>query len=421
MTTPATPPSAPDPQPDVDPLPRAGLRPARLAFTDVLTLGLIGVRTRKARTALSALGISLGVATMIVVTAIPASSQQALLAQLSAMGTDTLKVQPPPDQKPPVLLPADADAMVARIGPVTGVSAVANTHTEVHRSDRSDPADYAGLSVLASRDNLLPLLDAHVASGRFLDRSTDRFPTAVLGSVAATRLGFTRLAPGGPAPQIYVGHRWFSVIGVLAPTPLSPDIDRSVLVGWEPARTELGFDGRPTVLYVKAEEDQIEAVADVLPATVYPQLPGIVTVSRPSDALTAKRKTKNTFSALFLGLAAVALLVGGVGIANTMVISVLERRREIGLRRALGAGRGQVRLQFLTESVVLSALGGLAGTATGLLATLAYTAAHGWPVALPLAVLAGGLLSTLAIGALAGLYPAVRASRLSPTEALATG
>jgi putative ABC transport system permease protein len=206
---------------------------------------------------------------------------------------------------------------------------------------------------------------------------------------------------------------------VLATTPLAPDIDRSVLVGWDAARTELGFDGHPTVIYVKAQEDQVEAVSQVLPATVYPQLRGIVTVSRPSDALTAKREAGSTFSALFLGLAAVALLVGGVGIANTMVISVLERRREIGLRRALGASRGQIRLQFLTESVLMSALGGLAGTAIGLLAALAYADVHRWPVAIPLPVLAGGLAATLVIGALAGLYPSIRASRLSPTEALA--
>jgi putative ABC transport system permease protein len=412
---PTTPSTTPDPV-SAD-APR--LRPVRLAFLDVLALGRLGIRTRKARTVLSALGISLGVATMIVVTAIPASSQRALLTKLSALGTNTLKVQPPPGQDPPVVLPTEAPAMVGRIGPVTAVSAVANTNAEVHRSDRSDPADYAGLSVLAAKDNLLNLINGHVSSGHFLTRGTDAFPTAVLGSVAATRLGFTHLEPGSQAPQIYVGHSWFTVVGVLATTPLAPDIDRSVLVGWDAARTELGFDGHPTVIYVKAQEDQVEAVSQVLPATVYPQLRGIVTVSRPSDALTAKREAGSTFSALFLGLAAVALLVGGVGIANTMVISVLERRREIGLRRALGASRGQIRLQFLTESVLMSALGGLAGTAIGLLAALAYADVHRWPVAIPLPVLAGGLAATLVIGALAGLYPSIRASRLSPTEALA--
>ncbi|MFJ8630827.1 ABC transporter permease [Streptomyces sp. NPDC093568] len=393
-------------------------RPVRLSVLDILGLGLVGIRTRKARTVLSALGISLGLATMIVVTAIPASSQRALLERLSALGTDMLRVQPQPGHDPPVALPAESLAMTGRIGPVTAVSAVANTHAEVHRSDRYDRADYTGLSVLAAKSDLLPLINGRVAAGRFLDRGSGDFPTAVLGSVAAARLGFPGIEPDAPAPQILIDHSWFTVVGVLERTPLSPDIDRSVLVGWNPARAELGFDGRPTVIYVKAEEEHIEAVSQVLPATVHPELPGMVTVSRPSDALTAKQQTRSTFSALFLGLALVALLVGGVGIANTMVISVIERRREIGLRRALGASRGQIRLQFLTESVVLSTLGGLAGTAFGVLAALAYAAFHQWPVVVPLPVLTAGLSATVLVGALAGVYPSVRASRLSPTEAL---
>ncbi|MFI1487766.1 ABC transporter permease [Streptomyces sp. NPDC020747] len=396
------------------------IRPVRLPPRDVLALGMLGIRTRKVRAALSALGISLGIATMIVVTAIPASSQKALLERLSALGTNMLTAQAQPDLKPPVLLSEESVGMVARIGPVTGVSAVANTHAVVNRSDKVDPATYAGLTVLAAKNNLLPLINARVQSGHFLDRTSDKYPTAVLGSVAASRLGLPSVSPGGPAPQIYINHRWFTVVGVLEQTPLSPDIDRSVLVPWQPARTELDFDGRPTLIYVKAEEPRIEAVRDVLADTINPGLPGVIRVSHPSDALAAKRDTQTTFSALFLGLAGVALVVGGVGVANTMVVSVLERRREIGLRRALGATRGHIRLQFLTESVALSTLGGLAGTVLGVLATLAYTAYQGWPPVIPLAAVAGGAAGTVLVGAIAGLYPSLRAARMSPTEALAS-
>ncbi|MEU3334661.1 ABC transporter permease [Streptomyces sp. NPDC006668] len=394
-------------------------RPVRLAPLDILGLGLLGIRTRKIRAALSALGISIGIATLIVVTGIPASSQKALMKELSALGTNMLRAVPA-NQDPPVLLPPESVDMVRRIGPVTAASAVANTHTEVFRNDRLGADDYTGLTVLASRLDLLRTINARVASGRFLTPATERFPTAVLGSVAASRLGVPKITTGRPAPQIYVDGHWFTVVGILARTPLSPDIDRSVLVGWDAARTLLKFDGHPTVLYLKARESQIEAVRDVLPATINPPLPGVVQVSRPSDALAAKRATASTFSALFLGLAGVALLVGGIGVANTMVISVLERRREIGLRRALGANRGQIRAQFLTESVVLSALGGLAGTALGTLATVAYATHQHWPPVIPLTSVTAGLTGAIVIGMLAGVYPSLRAARLTPTEALAT-
>ncbi|MER7968797.1 MULTISPECIES: ABC transporter permease [unclassified Streptomyces] len=397
----------------------AGTGPVRLAPLDVLSLGLLGIRTRTARAALSALGISLGIATLIVVTGIPASSQKHLDERLSALGTDMLQAKPA-RQEPPVLLPPESVDMARRIGPVTAVSAVANTHAEVFRNDRLGISDYTGLTVLAGKPDLLGAINAEVGSGRFLGAGAERFPLAVLGAVAASRLGVPDVTPGAPAPQIFIGHHWFTVVGVLHKTPLNPEIDRSVLVGWDTARRLLAFDGHPTVLYLKARESRIEAVREVLPATVNPELPGVVQVSRPSDALTAKRAAASTFSALFLGLAGVALLVGGVGVANTMVVSVLERRREIGLRRALGAHRGQIRAQFLTESVLLSVLGGLAGTVLGSLATMAYAAHQDWPPVIPLTSVAAGLGGAILVGALAGLYPALRAARLTPTEALAT-
>ncbi|MFD8612209.1 ABC transporter permease [Streptomyces sp. NPDC059631] len=396
-----------------------GPRPVRLAFTDILRLGLLGIRTRGPRAALSALGISLGIATLVVVTAVPASSSRALSNQLSALGTNMLRVAPQTNADPPVVLPESADAMAARIGPVTHASAVANLHRTVLRSDRADPADAPGISVLAARTGLLAAVHGTVGSGSFLTATTARFPTVVLGARAASRLGYDRVRLGKEAGQVYIGGRWFTVVGILAPLPLAPDLDSTVLIGWDAAREQFGFDGHPTVVYVTAVESQIENVRAVLPATVHPQLPGLVQVSRPSDALAAKRATERTLSVLLLGLAGVALLVGGVGVANTMVVSVLERRREIGLRRALGASRRQIRGQFLAESVALSALGGCAGTLLGALGAGGYALYQTWPVVFPPLALAGGVLGAVVVGAAAGLYPAVRASGLPPTEALA--
>ena len=394
-------------------------QPVRLSFGDVLQLGLLGIGSRKMRTVLSALGISIGIATMVIVTSIPASSQQALLDQLTALGTNLLRAEPQQTQGDPVLLPEDAMGMVKRIGPVTAAAQVANAHKSVHRNDKIDPNADSGLTVLASSTNLLSAVNGSLHAGKFLDDASANFPTVVLGSVAASRLGFVDLVPGRQPPQVFIGTQWFTVIGILNPMPLNPDLERAVLVGWGAAEQVLGFDGHPTVVYVKADEDAIQDVRAVLGPTLYPQLPGLVQVSRPSDALAAKQETKTTFSGLFLGLAGVALLVGGVGVANTMVISVLERRREIGLRRALGATRGQIRGQFLTEAAVLSGLGGLAGTVIGVVATLAYTGYQGWPVIIPFAALGGGLAGAVLIGVLAGIYPSVRAARLTPTQALA--
>jgi putative ABC transport system permease protein len=395
-------------------------RPVRLSPVDLLGLGLVGLRTRPLRAILAALGIAIGIATMVVVVGIPASSQRALDHQLSALGTNLLQASATFDQVtqklPPV--PEDAAAMAARIGPVQQTSAVANTHAKVRRSDRIPPEQSSGLTVLATRSDLLPAIGARLASGRFLTQGA-ALPIVVLGDKAATRLGITEVRRGEPAPTVWLGNRWFTVVGVLAPVPLAPDIERAVLVGWSAARTWLDFDGHPTVVYVRAQEPQLEAVRSVLAATVFPENPARIQVSRPSDVLAAKRIAESTFSSLFLGLAGVALLVGGVGVANTMVISVLERKREIGLRRALGATKGQVRVQFFTESVVLCLLGGLTGVGLGVLGASSYAAARDWPATIPPVAALGGVASALVIGVLAGLYPAVRAARLTPTDALA--
>ncbi|WP_033344055.1 ABC transporter permease [Catenuloplanes japonicus] len=388
---------------------------SRLSPGDLLRLGLVGLRVRRMRAVLSALGISIGIATMVVVMSIPASSERALLAELDRLGTNLLQASAVPNQDPPVLLPEQATEMALRIGPVTEAGAVANTHVTIARNDRTDAS--AATAVLAVQPQLLALLHGTVRHGAWFGPATERFPSVVLGAEAAGRLGFEDLRGGD---QLYIGRRWFTLTGILDPIPLAPEIDRAALVGWPAARGELGFDGHPTVVYVRSHDASVEAVRDVLPATVNPEGPGKVRVTRPSDALAAKRTTETHLNALFLGLAGVALLVGGIGVANTMVISVLERRREIGLRRALGAHRGQIRTQFLAESVALSLLGGVAGTALGVAGSVGYALHQGWPPVVPVAALAAGVGGALLVGVVAGVYPSMRAARLTPTEALAT-
>jgi len=389
-------------------------KPRRLGPAEVGRLGAHGMRTRPLRAILSALGIGIGIAAMVAVVSIPASSQQALREQLAALGTNLLTAAPGQtimgDQ---AALPVTAVPMVARIGPVTAVSATGAVDATVRRTDRIDEGETSGISVVAARTDLLRLLRGSLHDGTFLDGVTSNFPTVVLGSVAATRLGVNRA--GG---QVWLGDRWFTVVGILNAMPLSPEIERAALIGW-PAAAKLGFDGHPTTVYVRATDAEVENVRAVLGATINPESPNEVQVSRPSDALEAQRLTETSFSALFLGLGGVALLVGGVGVANTMVISVLERRREIGLRRALGASKRQVRGQFLAESVLLSLLGGIVGVLVGVGVTAGYALTRDWPAVFPPVALLGGVGVAAVVGALAGAYPAMRAARLSPTEALA--
>jgi putative ABC transport system permease protein len=402
--------------------------PGRLSATDLARVASVGVRTRRLRAALSALGIAIGVAAIVAVLGLSSSSQAGLLAEIDRLGTNLLTVtngQTFTGQT--AQLPLTAPAMIRRIGPVTDVAdtaAIANAN--VYRSPLIPSINTNALQVQAASLNLLPVVATSVAQGRYLNAATARQPVAVLGATAAQRLGIDRVYPG---ERIWLGNQWFYVIGILNPAVLAPEIDSSVLVGYRAADRYLGYtttsrgkptSGPPTTIYVRSQTSQVAGVQALLAQTANPEAPNEVNVSQPSAALTARAEAQSALNGLFLGLGAVALLVGAVGVANIMIISVLERRSEIGLRRALGATRGQIRTQFLAEAILLALLGGAAGTLAGALATAVYASNKHWAVVIPTTAWAGGLASTLLIGAIAGLMPAIRAARLSPTEALRT-
>jgi putative ABC transport system permease protein len=391
---------------------------SRLSRRDLLRVGGLGLRSRRVRAALSALGISIGIAAIVGVLGISQSSKAGLLAELGRL-SNLISVQPGSTSAgTQAELPVTAEGMVSRIGPVTHVTQVASLNsTYVYRNAYVPAIDTNGIALNAASPSLPGTVGASLAHGTFINPATARYPAVVLGSETASLLGITTLAT--PA-RIWIGGHWFTVIGILRPVPLITEMNSMAFIGFPVAEQDFAFDGHPTELYVRSNPSQVTAVANVLQATVSPQDPGLVQVSFPSDILQTEADAKGAYNGLLLGLGAVALLVGGVGIANVMVISVLERRSEIGLRRALGATRRHIAEQFLAEALLLSCLGGLAGTVIGVTATAIYALSQHWSVQIPGLALYGGIGAALVIGAIAGLYPAVRAARLSPTEALRT-
>ncbi|MGW0536044.1 ABC transporter permease [Streptomyces sp. NPDC003032] len=397
---------------------RGKLKAARLGLRDVLHVGSAGPRARPVRVVLSALGIAIGIATMVAVVGISSSSQAHLLRELDKLGTNLLVASPGEAMfaGEKVTLPRDAAERVARVDGVEDVGATGDLDSTVRRSEKIPEDETGGIAVKATTEGLLKVVRGRVAHGSWFNAANSRYPSVVLGHVAAQRLGIT-----SPGQQVWLDDRYFTVIGVLGPLPLAPDVERSALTGWDASKKLLGFDGRPTSVYERSTDTSVTRVRKLLAPSIDPENPRNVQVTDPSSALQAKAATEGAFSTLLLGLGGIALLVGGVGVANTMIISVLERRHEIGLRRSLGATRGQIRVQFVTESLLLSGLGGVAGVALGAAATAAYAASGGLPWVVPLWSMAGGFGATLVIGTVAGLYPAVRAARLSPTLALQAG
>jgi putative ABC transport system permease protein len=391
---------------------RPRLPPAQLFGT-----ALQGLRTRRLRAALSALGIAIGIGAMVAVVGVSSSAQANLIAEIDALGTNLLTVTPGQTfTGNTVVLPNTAVAMIDHMANVNSAAAVYQVSGQnVYRTRLVPAAQTGGIGVDAARDNLPRVVSATIASGHFLGAVSDRYPEAVLGAQAATILQITRVSGH---VMVDLGNTWFNVVGIMNSATLDTGLDSDVFISLPVAERIFGLQPNPSTIYVRANQNDVTGVSDLLAATADPQNTSGVQVSRPSDALAARAAIKGQFTTLLLGLGAVALLVGAIGIANIMVISVLERRGEIGLRRALGATRTHITTQFLTESALLAVLGGIAGLILGAGATWIYAQAKHEPFVIPTYALIAAPASGFLIGALAGLYPATKAARLSPTEAL---
>jgi putative ABC transport system permease protein len=391
--------------------------PRRMTPTDLARVASVGLRTRKLRASLSALGIAIGVAAIVAVLGLSSSAQAGLRAKIAALGTNLLTVTNGQTLFGQTAeLPKAAPAMIARISGVTQVQDTGTVNNvNAYRSPLIPAIQTNALAVQAASLGLPHALGTSIAAGSYLNTATAAEPVAVLGATAAQDLGINRIIGG---ERIWLGGQWFYLTGILRPAVLASDINTSVLVGFPAAERYLHFDGHPSTIYLRSATSQVTSVDNLLAATANPENPSQVTVGLPSAALTAQLDANSAFNSLFFGLGAVALLVGAVGVANIMVISVLERRSEIGLRRALGATKGHIRAQFLAESILLTLTGGLAGVLAGAAATAIYAHAKHQQAVIPALAWAGGIAAAVLIGALAGLLPALRAARMSPTQAL---
>ncbi|PZS11082.1 MAG: ABC transporter permease [Solirubrobacterales bacterium] len=384
---------------------------------ELLAVAFHGLRTRRLRAALSALGIAIGIGAMVAVVGVSASSQANLLATIDKLGTNLLTVAPGTTfLGQNEMLPSTALGTIDHMAAVQRDSAVYQVAgATVRRSPYVPSEQTGGIGVDATDTGLPAAVSGQLATGHFLDAATENYPTVVLGAQAANTLQITSVRGH---IQVFLGGTWFNVVGVLQPVILDPNLDSTAFIGLPVAERLFQTQPNPSEVYVRTNVNQVSQVSNLLAPTADPQNPDGVQVSRPSDALEARAAAKGQFTTLLLGLGAVALLVGAIGIANIMVISVLERRGEIGLRRALGATKRHISTQFLTESALLATLGGAAGLLLGAIATWAYSLAQNQPMVIPVYALIAAPAAGLAIGALAGLYPASKAARLSPTEAL---
>jgi ABC-type antimicrobial peptide transport system permease subunit len=390
---------------------------SRLRTRDVWPLAVLGLRGRPARAVLSVAGVAIGIATMVAVLGISTSSRSQLVAEIDALGTNLLTVAPGQSfTGQNVTLPRTAPAMITRIGPVQAAAAIGDVNAAVYRNNHVPAANTDAVTVYAADTNLITTLKGGVTRGRFLNAATSHFPAVVLGADAAAALGIDRSTD----MQVWLGNHNFVVVGILNQLPLAPELDRSALIGFPIAEHLLHADGFPAQIYVRTDPATVNSVQAVLAATADPAAPQDVAIANPSDALTARADAAAALQSLFLALGAVALIVGGIGIANVMVIAVLERRGEIGLRRALGARRAHIAIQFVAEAALLATIGGASGAILGGFVTTVYATARHWNTVVPVPALLAATAAAVAVGTLAGLYPARKAAQLPPSDALRT-
>ena len=391
-------------------------------FDDLMGVAWSGLRARKIRTLLIMLGPIIGVAAMVSAVGLTESAKGALQAQLSQLGTNLIIAQAGGSfgsQTP--TFPSDAVQRVENVSTVTGASATTNLSGVIALPIKGASTYYQAfpVPVRAADTNLPTVLGVPMISGRWLDGADTQLHTqsVVLGEGIAQQYGYLP----GETRTIALNGTNFGVVGVLAPVPLDPQLDNAAFVTQWSAKNIFHTNGQPNQIYVRSIPGSTQATAAAIPTAINLGGPTQTSTQIPSDVLQAAAQADKTLQQVALLAGLLALTVGGIGIANVMSISVIQRSPEIGIRRAVGHSRSKIGFQFLLESLFVGVLGGFLGAILGIGIVYAVSAVAGWVTVIDYAQIPIWMGLALIVSITAGLYPSIKAARLEPLETLRLG
>ncbi|MAT37817.1 MAG: hypothetical protein CL420_07250 [Acidimicrobiaceae bacterium] len=392
-------------------------------FREILNVAISGLTARKVRTLLIMLGPVLGAAGIVAAVGLNESAKGDVRQTLERLGTNLIVASADGSfsagQAP--TLPEDAverSMNVSTVDRVAGITEIGSL-TVLPSQGGKDFFRTIPIPVLTSDQNLLNVLDAQMLHGRFINGSDESnvFRSAVMGHDLANDYQYLP----GELRTIDVDGETYGVVGVIEKVDLVPKLDTAIIIPKSSAEEDFDVEQKPTTLYVRATEGNVDSTAEALPMAINLGGDEAVTVAVPSDLLEAQGAVDTTLRNILFLMGGLALLVGGVGIANVMSISVIQRSGEIGIRRALGHTKMTIALQFVLEALFVGVLGGIAGVVTGVCVIYLVSSILGWIATLniPLFLVAGGM--ALIVSVIAGLYPAWKAARLEPLETLRLG